>query len=128
LIGSYLLMEEIAEATDLAAYLRKGCSPDTDLIRQTAHLVAKLHDEGFSHRDLKETNLILSADSRVYLIDLDGLEFVGKVDAGRAGADLARLEKGMAKFVCLNASHRRIFLRSYCRQRGLKRVPRLGAD
>ena len=121
LFRSYLLMEEISNALDLTTYFRKGCAPDTGLIRKAAHLIAKLHEEGFSHRDLKASNLLLAADGHLYLIDLDGLEFAGDVNAGRAEADLARLERSVAKYSTLKPRQRRLFLHTYRRARQLKR-------
>src|SRR5262249_12568830 len=57
LLRSYLVMREIPEALDLGARLRRGGAPEIALIRTTAELIARLHEQGFSHRDLKETNL-----------------------------------------------------------------------
>ncbi len=52
-------------------------------------LIAKLHAAGFSHRDLKDSNIVNVA-GRPHLIDLEGLEFVDKVAQRRAAADIER--------------------------------------
>jgi tRNA A-37 threonylcarbamoyl transferase component Bud32 len=124
LLRSYLLMEEIAGAIDLGTYLRTTRAPDPSLASQAGRLIARLHDEGFSHRDLKESNLVVGADARLSVLDLDSLYFVGKVSERRCAADLARLARGMAKYPVVTASQRAAFLRAYCRARGLRRVPR----
>ena len=124
LLCSYLLMEEIAGAVDLGTYLRTGREPMSALAAQAGRLIAKLHNEGFSHRDLKETNLLVGADGRIYLLDLDSLSFVDDVREWRCAADLERLARGVEKYPVLKAQHRAAFLIAYCRARGLKRVPR----
>jgi tRNA A-37 threonylcarbamoyl transferase component Bud32 len=91
---------------------------------QAGRLVAKLHNEGFSHRDLKESNLVVGTDGRLYLLDLDGLNFVGDVRESRCATDLGRLARGMEKYPVLKTQHRVVFLMAYCRARGLRRVPR----
>lgn len=124
LTRSYLLMEEIPDATDLAKFFRAEGKPTPELIRNAARLIARLHDEGFSHRDLKESNLVLSGDGRLHLIDLDGLSFQGNIPSQRAAADLARLVRGLSKFPQVNAAARAGFLLAYCRYRRIRKVPR----
>ena len=124
LLRSYLLMEEIAGAIDLGTYLRTNPEPKLTLARQTGRLIARLHEEGFSHRDLKETNLVIGDDGILYLLDLDGLSFLHDVSEDRCAADLARLADGVVKYPAVKARHRIAFLRAYCRARQLKRVPR----
>jgi len=121
---SYLLMEEIPGAVDLAKYFRAGGQPQPRLIRDAARLIAKLHDEGFSHRDLKESNLVLGGDGGLYLIDLDGMTFLQNVSEDRAALDLARLARGVARYPGILKPERFLFLLTYCRSRKLKQVPR----
>ncbi len=61
----------------------------------TARLVARLHDEGLSQRDLKAENVLVAADGAVALVDLDGI--------ARRRLDLARIARDLAR---LNASFR----------------------
>jgi tRNA A-37 threonylcarbamoyl transferase component Bud32 len=116
LLRSYLLMEEIPGAQHLGQW--RG-----DL-RHAAHsaavLLAKLHGEGFQHRDLKETNLVFDQFGRLFLIDLEGLEFVGTVPAHRAARDLARLVRAATALPRVRRSERVMFLRAYCKARGLR--------
>ena len=122
---SYFLMEEIAGAVDLGTYLRNGGQPDMELVQQVARFVAKLHNEGFSHRDLKQTNLLLDGDRKIRLIDLDGVKFIWSVPENRCAADLVRLAEGMQKFPAVTSRYRFHFLLAYGRARGLKRLPRV---
>ena len=124
LLRSYLLMEEIIGAVDLGAYLRGGRAPERQLIRQAAALVAKLHEEGFFHRDLKESNLVLGADGKLSVIDLEGLEHIGVVEDRRAALDLIRLARGADACRGVTRAHRALFLCHYCRARRRRQVPR----
>jgi len=124
LARSYLLMEEIAGAVDLGKLLRDGWAPEPAVVREAALLIAKLHEEGFSHRDLKESNLMLGAGGKLYILDLDGLRFMQEMTDRRAGLDLARLARGVEKFPAVTLLHRRIFVRTYCRARHIRKVPR----
>ena len=121
LARSYQLMEEIPGATTLQKFLRAGGRLDRRLIREAAALVAHLHDEGFTHGDLNERNLVLDTKGRLFLIDLDALEF-GK--HARAALDLGRLARDILKHASVTRAQRELFLRHYCRTRGLRRVPR----
>jgi tRNA A-37 threonylcarbamoyl transferase component Bud32 len=124
LVQSYVLMEEIRGAVDLTKYFRNGGKPEIKLIREAARLIAKLHNEGFSHRDLKASNLVIGGQGRLYLIDLDGMTFLRKVPEDRVALDLARLDRGVAKYSVVTTRDRIRFLFIYCRTRGIRRVPR----
>ncbi|MEY2411262.1 MAG: hypothetical protein QOF48_3932 [Verrucomicrobiota bacterium] len=121
LVRSYQLMEEIPGATTLQKFLREGGRPASESIRDAAGLVARLHNEGFTHGDLNERNLVFDDQQRLFLIDLDALEFSARP---RAALDLERLDRDMSKHASVTRQHRQIFLRQYCRIRQLRRVPR----
>ena len=123
LLRSYLLMEEIAGAVELGQRLREG-PPGAALARQAGQLLGRLHREGFSHRDLKEGNLVLDASGRLHLLDLDGLRFLGEVPPARALADLERFAEGVAKYPVVTAEDRTRFLLAYHRASGLKLRPK----
>lgn len=124
LARSYFLMEEVTEAADLGKLLRGGWAPQMETVKQAAQLIAKLHNEGFSHRDLKESNLVLAAAGKLFILDLDGLRFLREISGRRAVLDLARLARGVEKFPAVTASHRLAFLKAYCKARGLREIPR----
>jgi tRNA A-37 threonylcarbamoyl transferase component Bud32 len=125
LVRSYLLMEEIPGAVDLTKYFREGGKPAPKLVRDAARLIAKLHNEGFSHRDLKESNLVLDGNGELHLIDLDGVTFLQNVPDDRVAFDLARLGRGVARYPAVMAKDRILFLLTYCRARGIRCLPRL---
>jgi tRNA A-37 threonylcarbamoyl transferase component Bud32 len=125
LLRDYLVVEEIAGATDLGRYLRETNCVDREVVKRLATLVGRLHNEGFSNRDLKQTNIVLDTRREPWLIDLDGLRFVREVGERRAARDLWRLARAAANYPSVSRADRAAFLRCYCRTRGLKRVPRL---
>lgn len=115
LLRSYLVMEAIAEGNDLAQWP----GDPAQALRAAADLIARLHNEGFGHRDLKETNLIFDRQGRLFLIDLEGLDFEGTVALSRARSDLARFARAVASLPRMRDLYRREFLETYCRRRGL---------
>ncbi len=125
LLKSYLLMEEIPGARHLGQW-----QGDSRLgARALAELLARLHNEGFSHRDLKETNLVFDAANRLFLIDLEGLTYLGTVPAARAALDLARLARAAAQLPRCSLVQRFQFLRLYCRRRRIRpRQLRVGTE
>ena len=116
---SYLLMEEIPGATRLRAW--KG--DKREAIRRLAALMARLHEEGFAHRDLKESNFAFDAKGNPYLLDLDGLRYVQQLSDRRAAMNLARLvesilaEAVQGDTVQITRSDRVRFLQHYCQER-----------
>lgn len=110
---SYLLMKEVSGARHLGIWRDSKMAG----IRAVAQFLGRLHEEGFRHRDLKETNLLFDDHQRLHLIDLEGLSFVGSVSPEVARADLSRLEKGLARD--LTRADRRRFIHIYCRTRNL---------
>lgn len=118
LARSYVLMEEVPGAVELGRRIAEGGLGDPGLIRQAGELLGRLHREGLTHRDLKESNLVLDRLGRLYLIDLDGLEYVDEVGPGRAAADLERFNRGVSRYGRVERRHRVAFLRHYCRARG----------
>lgn len=125
LLRSYLLMEEIPDAIMLRRHLRTGQRPGPDLLRAAAALVARLHQEGFTHGDLNERNLLLTPSGQLFLIDLDALRYAGTVAEADAARDLRRLGADAARHPQITPADRQLFLRAYCRARGRRPVPRL---
>lgn len=125
LLRSYLLMEEIPGAVMLRRLLREGQRPGPDLLRAAALLIARLHDEGFTHGDLNERNLLLTPSGGLFLIDLDALHYAGTVADPDAARDLRRLGADAVQHPQVTPADRRVFLRAYCRARGRRQVPRL---
>ncbi len=111
---SYLVTDEIPglEPLHLAG------PPTRQTIRQVATLVARLHDEGFSHRDLKTTNLLIDPSGQPYLLDMEGLRYVKRISRRRAVKDLARLGTGARAWVPdLSLADQVRFMKLYCAAR-----------
>jgi tRNA A-37 threonylcarbamoyl transferase component Bud32 len=86
-------------------------------------MVARLHEEGFSHSDLKERNILLDADQKCWLLDLDALQFMRWVTDARAAADLKRLRQDIQLDSAVHRSVTFLFLRHYFRIRGRRPWP-----
>jgi tRNA A-37 threonylcarbamoyl transferase component Bud32 len=114
-LRSYLLMEEIPSASTLFDW--KGDKQHA--LQSLARLLARLHDAGFTHRDLKEGNILVNGRGEPFLVDLDGLHYVRRVKDDCAAADLARLAEAAVGQPRLTRSDFARFLRAYCRTRRL---------
>lgn len=106
---SYLLMEEIPGATEAG----RGGGP----LYSLAKLIARLHEEGFVHRDLKETNLLFDRQEVPHLIDLDGLRFISRVPSREALQNMRRLTEGLLDAGQMSPEQIRIFFDYYARTR-----------
>ncbi|HMJ90853.1 MAG TPA: lipopolysaccharide kinase InaA family protein [Candidatus Acidoferrum sp.] len=111
----FVVMEEIPGAKELP----RLTGDDRQAARLVGQLIARLHDEGFSHRDLKETNIVFDREVSPRLIDLEGLRFLREVPDEIAGANLRRLAEGAAACGKLNRRTALAFLFAYCRVRGI---------
>lgn len=113
---SYFVMEQVPQAV----HAHEWPGERGHVIREAARLFARLHDEGFVHRDLKTSNVLLDAAGQAWLIDLEGLAFVRTVPPARAILDIQRFERSAASFAPVQKSDRLSFLRHYCRTRKLR--------
>ena len=84
-------MQRIAGAVELKDF--KG--DPAHAAQRVGALLGRMHHEGFSHRDLKTTNVMFDGSGRPHLIDLEGLNFCGDVLQGRAVADLEKKLSGI---------------------------------
>ncbi|MEP6662298.1 MAG: lipopolysaccharide kinase InaA family protein [Verrucomicrobiota bacterium] len=89
--AAYLITEQIPQAQTLTAFLLRNPSPPRSLAIRLADLLARLHNKGFSHRDLKSSNILLDGESNPFLIDLDGLRIFKTLTEKRAVAQPHRL-------------------------------------
>lgn len=114
---SWFMMEELAGA----GHLSEWTGDRSRAISAAAKLVAKLHNEAFTHRDLKATNIMIHPEGKVYLIDLDGLRFKGKLlSAKEIMEDWRRLFRDGEKLLGITALEKCRFLRTYWRERHVK--------
>jgi tRNA A-37 threonylcarbamoyl transferase component Bud32 len=118
----YLLAEKLPNAVELhrhVAVLGSGRGSHLrTLIDQAARLVRALHDRQLAHRDLKAANILVS-DSRLWLIDLVGVERWRRLPRSRRIQNLARLHTSFQQHPLISRSDKLRFLRVYL-QWGLK--------
>jgi tRNA A-37 threonylcarbamoyl transferase component Bud32 len=110
---AYLVTELVPGARTLQKVL---ATPDTDLrhlAEALADLLAKLHEAGFSHRDLKWSNVLFDEANRPWLIDLDGVRRCRPVTATRAAKDLATLAESTMASPRVTLRLRLRFLKRY---------------
>ena len=65
-----LLMEQISDATTLADVIRSTPLSDHTWSR-IGHTIARFHEQGICHNDLNASNILLTRDESIYLIDFD---------------------------------------------------------
>jgi tRNA A-37 threonylcarbamoyl transferase component Bud32 len=78
---SWFVMEEIPNARPASAEAARK-------------LIQRMHEAGFTHRDLKPSNIVMNDRHEAFLIDLEGLRYVGEVSPEQRAKDLARFERG----------------------------------
>ncbi len=123
-VCSYLVTQEIPEARTLASVLDGKVPLERSVVRNLAQLIGKLHDEGFSAPDLEPTSFLVGLDKAVFLMDPDRLYFGDPILESTAAVDLSRLARKVAASPAVGRLERFVFLRAYCRTRGLRQVPR----
>lgn len=90
-----LITERLPGARALAARLQEG-EADAALLEAVGTTIRRFHDAGLDHVDLNARNLLVDADERIWLIDLDRCR-LRRPGAWRE-ANLDRLARSLAKF------------------------------
>ena len=114
-----ILATEPVEGEPLSDWLRSrpAASERRRMARRLAHLLQRMHAAGFSHRDLKAPNLLVSPAHgrwvRPVLVDLDGLAYKGTVSPRRRAKDLMRLSVSLEEWGVARTTDRLRFLRAY---------------
>jgi serine/threonine protein kinase len=121
----YLLMDYVEHARTLSEVLTVTPRLPRRIVLALAHLLGDLHNRGFSHRDLKLTNVLIDPAGNLHLIDLDGVRPYRKLPMERALRDLARMgQELMPTWKRFQSIAWKFFL-LYCRQRGLNNAREL---
>ncbi|MCX5649236.1 MAG: hypothetical protein NTX40_09105, partial [Planctomycetota bacterium] len=114
-----LLATEPVEGEPLSDWLRAG-PPATErrrMARRVARLIRRMHEAGFSHRDLKAPNILVAPahgpGAQPVLVDLDGLAYKGTVSARRRAQNLMRLSVSLDEWGVARQTDRLRFLRAY---------------
>ena len=116
-----LVMTEAVAGEPLSDWLRRGppAAERRRVVRELARMIRRMHDAGFSHRDLKAPNILISpAGGQPVLVDLDGLRERAAVSAGRRARDLMRLSVSLDEWGVARQADRLRFLRTYLGRRG----------
>ena len=115
--AAYLITQQIPSVQTLSHFLAQHPTANQALAQRLADLLARMHNKGFSNRDLKSSNILLDGDLRPFLIDLDGLQVWKTLKVQRAVADLARLAQGLSRHEKKLRFAQWRFLKRYCQQR-----------
>jgi len=114
----------IPEARTLVGMLKERVPLDRSVVRNLAQLIGKLHNEGFSAHDVEPASVLVGPDDAVYLMDPERLHFADPILESAAAVELSRLARNVVIAAAIGRLERLVFLRAYCRTRGLRRVPR----
>jgi len=142
LLDSILITEAVADGMHLnrflARHLGAGNGDDLaaparrrlarDVLWLLGRLVRRLHAEGFAHRDLKASNLLVvwpraaQAAPEIIMIDLDGLRRVRHVSQRLQFRGLMRLNVSLFECPAVNHAGRLRMLLGYLRRPGVGRI------
>jgi len=117
---AYLVTEVVRGAISVIRYFHRNAIPSRRVVYNIADLIAGLHRAGFSHRDLKGTNILLDNELTPWLIDLDGVRYLRNISTDRAVRDLAVLARSLRAYPVLLRWSGARFLKKYCRARGIE--------
>lgn len=134
----YLMTEKVQEARDLHEYVNSvwGREDPRSTLIEVARLIRRLHDRGFSHRDLKAPNCLvgsapvdspaegqpdnytrrverLLSSAAVWLIDLVGVRSHRKLSFARKVRNLSRLNASFVRDPRISRTDRLRFLFAY---------------
>jgi tRNA A-37 threonylcarbamoyl transferase component Bud32 len=127
-----LATEDLRDGEPLSDWLRREPPPADrrHVTWELARMVRRLHDMGFSHRDLKSPNFLVTPARgpasqrgrgprpRVFLVDLDGLRGDRRVSPHRRAQNLMRLSVSLDEWGVARRTDRLRFLRTYLGRRG----------
>jgi len=143
LIDSVLITEAVGDSLHLNRFLARhlGSTASEEplpqaqrrrlarqVLWQLGRLVRRLHEQGFAHRDLKASNLLVHWPSpeprapELILVDLDGLSRVGHVSARQQFRGLMRLNVSLLECPAVNHAGRLRMLVGYLRRPGEGRI------
>jgi tRNA A-37 threonylcarbamoyl transferase component Bud32 len=117
-IRAYLVTDWVEGAITLEEILRRERGIGREQVNALARMLARMHNAGFSHRDLKASNVLFDSEGQPVLIDLDGVSRFRLPERERPVADLARFAWEFAKYPTTLKWAGSRFLKRYCVDRG----------
>lgn len=96
-LRAYVLSLEVRPGHTLNQVVRENGSVPTRLQATLGRLLGRLHAAGFTHGDLKATNILLDDNGEPTFIDFDGVRQFAAVPREWAVRDLARLANGIVQ-------------------------------
>lgn len=122
---SYLLMEYLPDSVegyhavrDLEDDEQFGGANGIErrrLLSEGGKLIGRLHGAGFSNRDLKASNLLVSPEGQIWLIDLDGISHRELVSDAERIKNLRRIVRDLPHYGNLGLKDSMCFVRAYTR-------------
>lgn len=94
--GGELISEKIPAAQPLSEVLIRTLLPAGSW-RRVGATIASFHRRQVYHADLNASNILLTANDRVFLVDFDKSEIRAKLSKEAAGANLKRLHRSLCK-------------------------------
>lgn len=117
--SSYLLMERLPDVAVGAEAIRGWSATDRHLTRlvlgDAGRMIGLLHGAGFSNRDLKASNLLVTGGGEIWLVDLDGIRHMERVNEEVRIKNLRRIVRDLPQYGSLGLRDQLAFLRAYCR-------------
>ncbi len=113
-----LLTLELSDTEPLNLLLprvREDAALRKELVEKYAELAAAFHDAGFSNRDLKDENVLVSTARpfQLWAIDLDGARRRARLSRRRAARDLYRVGRSLQACGCLSEADVSCFFAVY---------------
>jgi tRNA A-37 threonylcarbamoyl transferase component Bud32 len=116
-LRAFLLTEEVPGARNLTEYLEPPGSSSDSFADRLGAVIGRLHQAGFSHRDLTGSNILVDRQEQPWLIDLDGVRRLLPIGMRRAARDLSRLSPWVGTHSNLLPCTESRFLNAYCQAR-----------
>lgn len=116
---SYLFMDLVPDVRPGADAIREWRHHQPHKRRRAlfdaGRTIGRLHDAGFSNRDLKASNLLVNESGHVWVIDLDGVAHQPRVPEEQRLKNLRRIVRDLPRYGHLTTRESLTFLSAYAR-------------
>jgi tRNA A-37 threonylcarbamoyl transferase component Bud32 len=117
-VRAYLLTDFIPNAITLHELFEQQKTLSPLQIGNLAICLGKLHNAGYSQRDMKAMNILIVDKVNPWLIDLDGIQKFPRIPEHRVVRDLARFSQEFLGEIREFRRRAPWFLKRYCQARG----------